>query len=522
MPGVFLERLAPNGQSWAEYCGPVPPTKDGDGRLTGAWGECMSSAVVFEITNPGWPDMDGYQEDGSGGQVVSYAEECGYRDFIELLESAEEFIKADMQEAEGDPFAFLRMRASNGLSWKEYCRQCEPTADDNGFVNGAWGACLTAAVIFEHQNPEWSVLPLYSADGPAGQVCSYFAECGHECSMEALERTEAATHEAVDNGSQLPVFDQVYQTFEGSHAASNVGGPPPEMTGTKKALLIGINYFGTSAELGGCINDVHKWKELLVNTYGFDTNDMVILTDDQGDPMKKPTLSSIRSGMRWLVAGACPGDVLFLQYSGHGSQQPSKSQNESDGKDECLCPCDFQRSGMLVDDEIFDLVVRPLASGVKLTIILDCCHSGTAVDLPFIWHGEGDGYWDEVGGTIYTAGDVQMFSGCEDDQTSADVAMCGARGGAMTLAMTKAIEEDPGRTYPDLLERLHSILEERNMSQVPRLTSSQRFDPRHKCFDLTQGAIPNQNEVLGATGPPRLHESRPDSESLLSMLFGFG
>ena len=30
------------------------------------------------------------------------------------------------------------------------------------------------------------------------------------------------------------------------------------ITGRRKALLVGINYFGTKSELRGCINDVHK------------------------------------------------------------------------------------------------------------------------------------------------------------------------------------------------------------------------------------------------------------------------
>eukprot|EP00927_Polykrikos_kofoidii_P071218 TRINITY_DN67518_c0_g1_i1.p1 TRINITY_DN67518_c0_g1~~TRINITY_DN67518_c0_g1_i1.p1 ORF type:complete len:563 (-),score=74.67 TRINITY_DN67518_c0_g1_i1:43-1623(-) len=501
--GPFLDRLAPNGQAWFEYCSPAPPTADGEGRLTGAWCECMSSAVIFEITNPDWESMEGY-DDGAAGQVIDFCQKCDYD--IGLLNSCEETIKAEMTNAEGDPIAFLRNFAKNGRTWKEYCANIEPSLDENGFVNGAWGECLTAAVIFEHQNLEWSKLSLYSEDGPAGQVIRYFLERGHEVHEENLNRTEAATHDAVQNSKELPVFDKVYQTYTGQEPAPHIDETPPVMTGRKKALLIGCNYPGSSAELGGCINDVGSWHEILTSVYNFNERDVTVFTDDQTDPSKRPTLANIRMGLRWLVAGAVPGDVLFWQFSGHGSQQASKSNNESDGLDEVLCPTDYDSAGMLVDDEIFDLVVRPLESGVKLTIILDCCHSGTAVDLPFTWHDEND--WEEVGGTIYTAGDVQMFSGCEDAQTSADVSRHGRRGGAMTMAMTDAIKEDPGRTYPDLLNRLREILEERGMEQYPRLTSSQKFDPRSKCFDLTQGAIPNMNPVLGSTGPPRHFPAR--------------
>eukprot|EP00929_Paragymnodinium_shiwhaense_P070885 TRINITY_DN35999_c0_g1_i1.p1 TRINITY_DN35999_c0_g1~~TRINITY_DN35999_c0_g1_i1.p1 ORF type:complete len:525 (+),score=116.85 TRINITY_DN35999_c0_g1_i1:159-1577(+) len=472
----------------------------------------MRDAVIFEMTNPGWENMDGY-EDGAGGQVLSYLEELGLGDYISLVEGAEENIKQHLAGAEGDPYAFMRNRAKNGLTWYTYCAACKPTLDKNGFVNGAWGECLTDAVIFEHQNPAWDQLPAYSADGPAGQVINYFGECGHGDQVEAMDRTEQASHQAYEEGSTLPVFDATYQTPTGEQAAQSVNEDPPEMTGKKKALLVGVNYFGTKAELGGCINDTHMWKELLQEVYGFEDREILMLTDDQDEDSKKPTLDSMRAALRWLVAGASPGDVLFFQFSGHGTQQ--KSTTEDDGYDEALCPCDY-RKGLLVDDEVFDLVVRPLPSGVKLTIVLDCCHSGTAVDLPFIWD-EG-GSWEPVQGTIYAEGDVQMFSGCMDEQTSADVSFDGKRGGAMTLALTKALREDPNREYEPLLNRLHEILEERSMEQRPRLSSSQQFDATGRQFSLVDGALPNMNETIGTSVPPRKHESRPTG--LLGFLFG--
>eukprot|EP00927_Polykrikos_kofoidii_P078821 TRINITY_DN75614_c0_g1_i1.p1 TRINITY_DN75614_c0_g1~~TRINITY_DN75614_c0_g1_i1.p1 ORF type:complete len:576 (-),score=106.13 TRINITY_DN75614_c0_g1_i1:102-1589(-) len=484
----------------------MPPTADGEGRLIGAWCECLSSSVVFEITNPNWGSFPGY-EDGAGGQIMDFCQKCGYD--ISLLMSAEDHIRSKMEGAEGDEIAFLRNYTSNGRTWKHYCADMEPAFDKNGFIRGAWGECLTAAVIFEHQNPEWSKLPMYSADGPAGQVIRYFLQCGHEPHEEQMNRTEQATHEAIQNNGEIPVFDRAYQTYIGQEQPNHINEPPPSMTGRKKALLVGCNYPGSRAELGGCINDTASWREVLTDIYGFNPSDITVLTDDQHDFRKRPTLNNMRQGLCWLVAGAVPGDVLFWQFSGHGSQQESWSNTESDGLDEVLCPTDYEDAGMLVDDEIFDLVVRPLESGVKLTIILDCCHSGTAVDLPFIWHDEGN--WEEVGGTIYTAGDVQMFSGCEDAQTSADVSRHGRRGGAMTMAMTDAIKEEPGRNYPELLYRLRDLLQERGMEQYPRLTSSQKFDPRSKRFDLTQGAVPNMNPHLGSTGPPRHFQQRQNA-----------
>ena len=66
-------------------------------------------------------------------------------------------------------------------------------------------------------------------------------------------------------------------------------------SGRRKALLIGINYFGTSNELRGCINDVQHMQELLMSE-GFKRNDMVILTDDQRDRQYMPTRDNVLRG----------------------------------------------------------------------------------------------------------------------------------------------------------------------------------------------------------------------------------
>lgn len=88
--------------------------------------------------------------------------------------------------------------------------------------------------------------------------------------------------------------------------------------------------------------------------------------------------------MYWLVQGCQPGDSLLFHYSGHGSRQRNYNGDEVDGYDETLCPLDFETQGMIVDDEINATIVKPLIRGVKLHAIIDACHSGTVLDLPFL------------------------------------------------------------------------------------------------------------------------------------------
>lgn len=88
--------------------------------------------------------------------------------------------------------------------------------------------------------------------------------------------------------------------------------------------------------------------------------------------------------MHWLVKDCRSGDSLVFHFSGHGSQQLDTNNDEVDGFDETLCPLDYETNGMIVDDDINDIMVRPLKDGVKFHAIIDACHSGTVLDLPYL------------------------------------------------------------------------------------------------------------------------------------------
>jgi metacaspase-1 len=51
---------------------------------------------------------------------------------------------------------------------------------------------------------------------------------------------------------------------------------------------------------------------------------------------------------------------------------------------ETICPTDFQSAGQIVDDDLNTRLVRRVPSGCILHALLDACHSGTGMDLPFV------------------------------------------------------------------------------------------------------------------------------------------
>lgn len=118
---------------------------------------------------------------------------------------------------------------------------------------------------------------------------------------------------------------------------------------------------------------------------------MCVLLDKPEVPKTlQPTRQNMIRWLKWLVQGAMPGDSLFLHFSGHGGQEEDLSGDEEDGFDETICPSDYAKNGDIKDDELFELLVRPLPVGARLTAIFDCCHSGSVLDLAHMYNAEGE------------------------------------------------------------------------------------------------------------------------------------
>jgi len=158
------------------------------------------------------------------------------------------------------------------------------------------------------------------------------------------------------------------------------------VTPTRRALVIGINYSGDVA-LDGCQNDARSIRKL-IDTMGYEGAEVKMLLDDGDATGDEPTRKNIEDAMRWLVADAKPGDSFFLHFSGHGTSVVDDNGDEEDGFDEALVPVDYTTHGLIRDDDCFELLVKPLPKGARLTCLIDCCHSGTMLDLPYIFQAD--------------------------------------------------------------------------------------------------------------------------------------
>lgn len=141
---------------------------------------------------------------------------------------------------------------------------------------------------------------------------------------------------------------------------------------TKKALLVAINEYPPHIpQLYGCVNDSFLVNRTLQEVYGFPTKDIHMVHN------QRATTSKMKNKIEWLLDGAKSGDTLLFHYSGHGTQIPERVGDEIDGLDECIVPYDFDFDAPGLTDNDFRELFGNLPAGVKLMVILDCCHSGT-------------------------------------------------------------------------------------------------------------------------------------------------
>jgi hypothetical protein len=219
--------------------------------------------------------------------------------------------------------------------------------------------------------------------------------------------------------------------------------------------------------------------ETLKIRYGYaGDGNMRILTD------ARATTKAILDGLAWLTAGASPGDSLVFHYSGHGSQAPDRNGDETtDGLDEILCPYDLDWEHPLTDD-VLAAACADLPQGALLTVILDCCHSGTGLrDFAlsdrrrFLPHPETPHPAKQRPrrparrfGVSVTRTNAVLIAACRDDQTSADAWIDGGYHGAHTYHLCRALATGTrDLTYRVLVSATGIALSRAGFDQVPQL-----------------------------------------------------
>ena len=231
----------------------------------------------------------------------------------------------------------------------------------------------------------------------------------------------------------------------------------------KNALLIGINYTGTSNELYGCINDVTSIQERISNN-GF--KNINILTDNTAT---KPTKANILNAFKNLLVNSQAGDLLFVLYSGHGSYTIDKNNDELTGYDQMIIPSDFNP---IVDDELKQIIQDNLKPNVTLFAMFDSCFSGSVLDLRYCYM-DSLNYdkFTENTKELETRGNVFTISGCSDYQTSDDSVFNNKPNGAMTWSLLECLKDKPNCSWRQLVINMRDLLKKNGHNQIPQFSS---------------------------------------------------
>lgn len=159
--------------------------------------------------------------------------------------------------------------------------------------------------------------------------------------------------------------------------------------GTRYAVIIGINYTShKQGRLNGCHNDVHNIKRYVMDVGKIKASNITVLMDDGRHT--NPTKANIMKALGDLTRKVKPGDTAFVHYSGHGSRVKDMTGREKSGYNSTIVPVDFDKVGQIIDDELYEHLVCAMPRGTTLTCLMDCCHSGTVLDLPYNFVADGE------------------------------------------------------------------------------------------------------------------------------------
>lgn len=215
--------------------------------------------------------------------------------------------------------------------------------------------------------------------------------------------------------------------------------------------------------------------------WGYKESNVTTLTDDPAISKVLPTRANIIEQLKALVKDAKRNDALFFCYSGHGSQVINEDEDEitteKDGEDQTICPVDYERRGMIVDDLLNEIIVKPLPMGCRLTVLFDCCNSGSALDLLYMYGADGrieDGANPDD--PKKSPADVVYLSACRDDQGAMTDFVDGPPTGALSHCFVDALTKQPEQSYLDVLLNTRRELAGKGYNQVPQLSSSHPID----------------------------------------------
>jgi len=286
----------------------------------------------------------------------------------------------------------------------------------------------------------------------------------------------------------------------------------------RHALLIGIDRYPRipDEDLSGCVSDMELMRSLLVDRFGFAAERTQTLRDGQA------TRDGIRRALADLAAVVGRDDVVVLFYAGHGSRMADPRRP---GRlIETLVPHDSGRGVYpnrdIVDEEIDRWVQTVNGTTPYVTLIFDCCHSGSVTrkelgrttreappDLrtpeemfgtepPEIFaqtRGAGEAAERGPAGWLPGRRRAVVVAACRADELACEH----ESHGALTYFLGEALlQAQPGATWRDVFEQAAPAVTARYGSQHPQLEG--KID--ELLFGTTEARPAGYLEILAVSG----------------------
>ena len=237
--------------------------------------------------------------------------------------------------------------------------------------------------------------------------------------------------------------------------------------GSTRAVLIGINYYGTPEQLRHSVDCVENMAGYLERS-GFDS-DICLLSDDT--PERLPTRSNIMKALKWMVQSPPPESAFFFHFVGH-SILPEDSIGE-DIPFQGMAPLDYHENGYIFTDEIIS-ILQDLPRGCKATVIMDTVPGGAIVPLPY----RIDPRTVSLSrGAAEISADVQCLIAVPPNKSTDPSQHFGVSNGHLSSAFITAMGWRHRPTQSQLLTDIHGLLLQRQISEYPFIFASQASSP---------------------------------------------
>jgi hypothetical protein len=140
--------------------------------------------------------------------------------------------------------------------------------------------------------------------------------------------------------------------------------------GVSRSLIIGINNYKIASPLGYAVSDAEAISDLLVNKFGFNRSEILVLLNDEATKTR-----ILAEYLRWANHGAAADDRLLFFFAGHGYTIPSRR-----GEVGYLVPHDGDPddlSSLIRWDELTRN--SELIKSKHMLFIMDACYGGLAL-----------------------------------------------------------------------------------------------------------------------------------------------